>query len=347
MIHSWNQAQWAQFTKNPDLHHGLLVTGSNGIGKREFCLSIVKYLLCMDSDARQNKVSCGGCQSCNLFEAGTHPDFHLLTSELENVEARVPLISSYGDRYQNVQARDKKAKPGKIISVDQVRQLIGRFSTQSHISLYKVVLIMPADALNVNASNALLKLLEEPPENSMLILMTSLPGFLPATIRSRCMAMHIDTPESALSLNWLEQFMSAEQASIALKLANGGPLDAKHSVDSGLLEVQTQFFTQVSNLLFSRISPLELAVSLSKSDLAMFLTWLHGFICELIRWKMNGLKPDWFETNDPGWSSLNVSVERLYVLYDKVNFYSRIVREPINIQLTLEDVILTLKGAVR
>ncbi len=347
MYYVWHKGEWEQLVNVQALHHGLMVTGADGIGKREFCLALAKFLLCDNKELKVSGGDCGRCQNCELFDAGTHPDFHLLTSETENIQTRIPLVSAYSDRYQNVQARGKKTKPGKIIPIDQIRLLIERFSTQPHISQHKVVLVMPADAMNTNASNALLKLLEEPPENSTLILMTSSPGFLPATIRSRCMLVNLPTPRRESALEWLSQSMDEETASLSLKLANEGPLDAKQFADNGFLDTQGQYMNQVSNLVASNITPLALAMDLSKSDLSIFLGWLHGFVCEVIVWRVSEIKPNRFDSSDLVWSSKSFSVERLYALYDKIIFYKSIVREPINAQLVTEDLILTLKSAIR
>ena len=345
-MHTWHQSQWLKLIAVTSLHHGLMITGADGIGKREFCLELVRYLLCNDRQSGAEN-ACGNCQSCDLFKAGTHPDFHLLASETESVQARVPLISAYGDRYQNVIARDKKAKPGKIISIDQIRQLIERFSTQSHISSNTVVLIMPADSMNSNAANALLKLLEEPPGSSTLILMTAFPGFLPATIKSRCMMVTLPSPDKEVSLDWLTQFMDKETATRSLDIANGRPLNAKLFVDSGFLETQLQYMNQLTDMVASRITPLALAADLGKSDLATFLEWFQGLICELIEWRVAHVEPRRFNPNDRIWSARSFSVEKLYALYDRICFYRGIVREPINVQLATEDLILMLKSAVR
>ena len=111
--------------RRDSLHHGLLITGQPGIGKCEFALSLGKYLLCQDPQNRGNGY-CDNCQGCRLFDAGTHPDLHVLTTELESMEGRLSLVSSYSDRYIDSREREKRAKPARVISIDQVRQLIDR-----------------------------------------------------------------------------------------------------------------------------------------------------------------------------------------------------------------------------
>ena len=345
MIFPWHQAHWEQWVAQSNLHHGLMVAGAIGIGKWEFCITLAQYLLC--SEHVTQKHYCGTCQNCQLFSAGTHPDFHLLTSEFENVDSRLTLVSRYGDRYQNVQAREKKAKPSKVIPVDQIRQLIEQFSNKAHISNSKVALIAPADCLNINAANALLKLLEEPPENSTLILMTPLPGKLPATVRSRCVTIDLPTPREEEALNWLSETLDEVQSKVALEAASGGPLAAKKMLENGDFDRQLRYLNQISDLFESRTNPLDLAAELAKSDFPSLLIWFSRFVGSVIQWKVADVEPGWFDIRGMGWSNRNISVDKLFAVYDRISFYREIEREPINVQLALEDLMLSLAGAIR
>ena len=345
MIYPWHQPHWNQWLTDSNLHHGLMVVGALGIGKWEFCMTLGQYLLC--SDRTPEAGYCGTCQNCQLFAAGTHPDFHLLTSELENVDSRLTLVNKFGDRYQNTEARDKKAKPGKIISVDQVRQLISQFTNTPHISRDKVALIAPADCLNVNAANALLKLLEEPPEDSTLILMTPSPGKLPATVRSRCMVISLPTPRREDALRWLDESVDPNRATSALEMGHGGPLAAKKLIDSGEFDKQLQYLRQISDLLESRANPLDLAAELAKSDFPGLLVWLAQFVGSLIQWKVAAAEPKWFDVSTMKWSTRQISVDKLFLVYDRIEFYRGIEREPINVQLALEDLMLSLATVAR
>lgn len=151
------------------LHHAILLSGPRGVGKRELANALMKTILCLQPSEHG---PCGNCQSCKLNEAGTHPDHYLLESE-------------------------------KQLGVDAIREAIGKLATTSQIGLHKVLIIPAADRMTEAASNALLKTLEEPTDNTYLVLLTHrVTGLLP-TILSRCEKHVIATPSAQESLQWL------------------------------------------------------------------------------------------------------------------------------------------------
>lgn len=340
----WIQPVWERTASDLDtLHHGLLVSGVEGIAKREFAIALSQTLLC--DNAGNAGRPCGDCQNCTLFTAGTHPDFHVLTTELEWRDGRSELISAYCNRYQDVAAREKRTNPSRVIPVDHVRLLIERFYSHSHISKRKVALIVPADCMNVNAANALLKLLEEPPDNSILILVSEFPGYLPATIRSRCVQIGIPLPTHEHATTWLQQSMSAKEAAQVLALSHGSPLVARKMFEDEFLALQTEFVQGITELLNGKTSGVDLVVRFKKHDFLQWLNWLHRFSCELIRWSCGAAVSSWcakIEIN-----ATHIQSEKLFLLYDKIGYYRKIAREQLNEQLAMEELILGLQRVVR
>ena len=145
-------------------------------------------------------------------------------------------------------------------------------------------------------------------------------------------------------MNWLERDLSRESSLIALKLASGGPVDAKILADEGLLEIHRNYLEGLTGLLSGRVPVLELASQLSKMDFDRILIWLQQFVIDLVKWRQTELKPDWLNGLDK--RLLNASVERLYRLYDRISHYRRISRDPLNQQLVVEDLLLTLQKTV-
>ncbi|WP_423910634.1 hypothetical protein [Candidatus Spongiihabitans sp.] len=349
MIFSWQQSDWhrlARYRNKP--HHGLLINGQSGIGKREFSFELCQYLLCNavsgEDVSEEDNGPCGQCQNCRLFNAGTHPDFHVLTNELESAEGRLSLLTDYSNRYLDSAAREKKTKHSRVISVDQVRGLIERFSTHAHISTTKVALIFPADCMNINAANALLKLLEEPPPDSILVLVTANPSHLPATIRSRCMTQTLATPDKESALAWLAQHLPEQQIDIALTLANGGPLEARRLSDTGFLQHHQACLIGFAGVVAKQVNPVDFAGQLNKLEFEQLLAWFHRFVTELAKFCVTGIKPYWMESIRI--DTQNVSVERLYGLYDRISYYRRIARGTVNEQLALEDLVLAFQRVV-
>jgi len=170
----WNEDLWSTLAQQFErLPHALLLHGRPGLGKHAFAVQLAQALLCARPQAG---VACGMCQSCHLFMAGTHPDMHVLQPEAI-AESAEDLGGQYAVRYP---ASDKKRERASAdITIYQIRCLIEDAQTRPFVGNRKVVLLSPAEAMNINAANSLLKLLEEPPRGSMLLLVTSHPARLP------------------------------------------------------------------------------------------------------------------------------------------------------------------------
>ncbi len=229
-MYKWQQPQWQHIMRqgaqspNSKLPHALLLRGRAGTGKHDFALSVAKAVLCSKASALQH--ACGNCPSCNWFAESTHPDFMLIGPEdADNAD----------DALTNT-AKKKTAKKTQI-SVTKIRQLLDYLTLSSHqVNGYRVIIISPADMLNGVSANALLKVLEEPPTNTLFLLVTSQPQRLLPTITSRCQAIDMPLPSRADALEWLGSQQITLQTKIAenaLDLAGGAPLLALQIVEEG------------------------------------------------------------------------------------------------------------------
>jgi len=211
-------------SKRERMPHALLIQGPQGIGKLQLAEGFVQSLLCESGDTHGEP--CGVCPGCRWFLAGSHPDFRRVEPE---ALARQSAAADESD--QPVPARN--AKPSLEIKVDQVRALDDFLNLQSHRGGRRVALIHPAEAMNPNAANALLKGLEEPPGQAQFILVSHRPARLLATIRSRCVAVAVPMPEASASLAWLESQGAAADAASWLAFASGSPLRALQYQQAG------------------------------------------------------------------------------------------------------------------
>ena len=225
-MYLWQKNQWQHIMQQRiKMPHALLLRGRAGTGKYDFALDLAKAILCPQaSDLLQ---ACGGCPSCTWFAEGTHPDFMLIGPEdVENTD----------------ESPKKKITKKTQISIAKIRQLIDYLALSSHqVNGYRVIIISPADMLNGASANALLKMLEEPPANTLFLLVTSQPQRLIATITSRCQAVDMPLPSKADSLSWLalqHNMQKMGSAEHALDLAGGAPLLALQMTEES--EVSTQ-----------------------------------------------------------------------------------------------------------
>lgn len=338
----WHRQQFERVIADRHFHHGSLVSGLSGIGKREFSVALARRLLCLSDDP----LDCGGCQSCQLFNAGTHPDLHVVCSEKETLHGRIPLLGEYSNRYQDIAARERKTNPSQLIPVDQVRLLIQRFVQSPHISASRVAIIVPADRMNVNAANALLKLLEEPPENSFLLLLTAQPGNLPATVRSRCVDLHLESPGDEEAMQWLANNAPETVTPQQLQqLAINRPLDTLTGLQSGDIEQAQNNLTALVQMLQGRNQPVSLAAILAKQDIAPLLEWLQTIASDLIRAQNTGTAVPWEPVGESGngLDLTGVSTPGLFELYARLGRYKQMARDQLNAQLALEDILIGMQ----
>lgn len=253
----WHDAVWATTTARLErLPHALLLQGAPGLGKQAFAQRLTATLLCEQPGA--NAAACGRCHGCRLLAAGNHPDFMLLAP-----------------------AEDKRS-----IVIDQVRELGTFFALRPHTATRKVALLTPADGMNLSAANSLLKILEEPPLGSVLLLVASQPARLPATIRSRCQRVLFAVPERNQALDWLGQ-QAGPNTALLLDLAAGAPLQALVLAKSDFPNQRVTLLRDLDQLLGRAGSdPLACAQRWKGVGAATTLTWLMGFVSDLLRYSM-------------------------------------------------------------
>jgi DNA polymerase-3 subunit delta' len=248
--------------QNDRLAHAFLLSGQTGTGKQELAMEMAAALLCLENSLP----ACGSCRSCQLLVSGAHPDFRILSFELND-----------------------KGKLRSEIVIDQVRALISFLQLTTTISEKKVALIHPAEAMNKNAANALLKTLEEPPGDAVILLLSHDPSRLAVTIRSRCQKLQVRSPGSETALAWLVEtgaFAKAEAIS-ALKAAAGSPFRAREM----LSEDGPDHYRLVSDTLDSvregRCAPASAMSALGDVDPGRLWTWLSLSAADRFRQNMD------------------------------------------------------------
>ena len=283
----WHRDLWRQIQQRRAagrLPHALLLSGPAGLGKGWFARRLARALLCERPDA--DGEACGQCRRCRLFRAGSHPDFSVVQPEedYKNIENDPPAGDAGGT--------GAKKKKSKVIKIEQIRDLCAFLGYTAQYGGYKIALLEPADRLNVNAANSLLKTLEEPPGDCLLLLVTAQPARLPATVRSRCQKIEFDLPAQAVAVPWLAARAQGEVGPAALlEIAGGAPLAALAQADGERWRRRRELFERYEQVLAGQADPIRVAEGWAQGDLAENLRWLIGWHTDLIRLKMNPEPP--------------------------------------------------------
>jgi DNA polymerase III subunit delta' len=309
-LYPWQEQVWQQFVElkqRQRLPHALLLTGVHGLGKNSFTQKMTKSVLCLSDN---NNDACGVCHSCHLFEAGSHPD---------HIEI-------------------KPEETGKQIKIEQIRQLIGKQQLTPTVSKWKTVVISPAYAMNVNANNSLLKLLEEPPQNTLIILVTSKPEQMPITVKSRCQNIHMATPDFNQSMKWISQHSDYQKDNVTqklLQLAKGAPLAAIEMLNAQGIEQYQQVDQDFNDILSTRVNPVMLAAKWQRFDLTQVINQLQYNVKDRIisiQMEVNN-KPASRAENKQLWKVMDCIIETTKLLSSQNN---------INKTLLIESFIVTI-----
>jgi DNA polymerase-3 subunit delta' len=305
--------------KAGQLPHALLFAGGQGFGKAQLAEQLAHTMLCQSPS--DEGLPCGKCQACGLLAAGTHPDLRIIEPEEE----------------------------GKVIPAETVRAVADFFALKGQYGGRQIVIISPAEAMNRFGANGLLKTLEEPTADALIILVTSQPSLLLPTIRSRCQQVVFPRPDTANGIKWLKDHLGSETntatlATTLLALANGAPLEALKLHEMGSLEVRQGLVEQWLQVAEGRGDPLKCAASWADLGLPRAVNWLNSWTMDLIRLK-SGANSDVITNTDlqPQFQKLvqKLDLRSLFGHLEQITEYSRWAGGQINAQLALEDIMIS------
>ncbi len=316
----WTLSQWQQLVQRVNenrLPHAMLFCGIEGLGKFDVARQFAQSLLCEQPD--DNHLACKRCRPCRQFIAKTHPDFHQIEPEEE----------------------------GKPVKVAQIRGLIKQFTLSRHYGRYRVAIIHPAEALNLAAANSLLKSLEEPPENTLIILVSSHHASLPSTILSRCQRVHFVAPSTDMAIAWLNKYHGEfiDKQHGLLAMANGAPLKAVTSSDSEQIELRERIFALFLAIAEGSESALSGGNPWLKAGIATPIQWVYSWISDLIKLKnqlgVGIVNHD--KSADLQKLAQRVELGNLYQYLDKILDTLKKQRAPLNTQMIMDDLLLDWK----
>lgn len=257
----WHEDIWDQTLsvfRGGNAGHAYLLHAEADTGKRHFANRLAEYLLCQKPLAR---TACGGCKSCLLNAAGNNPDLLVLEPE----------------------------EGSKQIKVEQVRDVRQFLEMRSHGNGRRIIILDTAESLGVSSANALLKGLEEPPQDVVFLLISDRPKAVLPTISSRAQSLRLPRPRREEVLAWLVTVCENESAGNLeqiMELAQGRPLAAKSIVDTGLAATYREISEALLALAQDREYPLNVASRYSKSHCASLLAVLLHWLADLSKFRM-------------------------------------------------------------
>jgi DNA polymerase-3 subunit delta' len=319
--------------RREQLPHSLLLIGQKGLGKFDLAKQFVASLLC--EAPQMDGTACGKCLACNWYGQGNHPDFRILQPDAMNDDA---------------EAEEGKKKASQQITIDQVRGLDEFLNVGTHRGGLRIVLVYPAEAMNRNTANAILKTLEEPAPSTLFLLVSSDPMRLLPTIRSRCQVMPVPIPNAQKA----EKILAAEgvaEPARWLALAGGAPGLALELAGSGQLawlDILVRRLSAGKNL-----DPLVLAAELDKAikDSKGKLP-LKNVVEAMQKWLVdlslasNGVPVRYFLPQAATLSSLAdmIPAVRLIHSYRDMVSHRREAEQPLNARLFLEGLFLDYRA---
>jgi len=303
-----------QLRNEGHLPHAVLVDTCSEHGIDDLAQTLSMLLLC---DNPENLSVCGVCEACRMMSAGTYADFSMVTLEYDR----------------------KTKKLNKNIKIEQIRNLIHEMSLTRKYNRLKIAAIYPAESMNKSSANALLKTLEEPAAQVLILLLTQCRGRLPVTLRSRCQTWTIKPPPASLALEWLDkQGIDAAMAQKYLQFAAGDPLLALHLQQQDYASLVDKFKSRLASFLRGGLSASELSKGLLSGEAAITRRLVEMTLNAYCH-QASGIDSDAqvSATEDRG------RARRLLELRQRAQLQLQVEENNLDFQLQLEDVLISLK----
>jgi DNA polymerase-3 subunit delta' len=308
------------------LPHAILMQSGEGWGELEFAQAVAQSLLC--EKPRADTRACGTCPACSWFALGNHPDFRLIVPE-----SLAPESSEEG--------AETGKKRSEQIRLEQVRELADFLAVGTHRAGFRVILIYPAEAINVNTQNALLKSLEEPTPATVFILVATQPERLLPTVRSRCLRFTLPPPESGSAISWLKE-QGVEHPEAALAAFGGAPLAA---LKGAATEADRLAF--IEGIRAPRFDPIALAETVQRIPLWDVVGWLQRWSYDLLLARLSGrVRYHVGEEKAVGEIALRCQGAGIAAYLRQLAQARALARHPLNPKLFVEDLLLQYQRLV-
>jgi DNA polymerase-3 subunit delta' len=298
---------WAKRVEHGRVPHAIMLFGTAGVGKRALAAWIARERLGLPGSEEGSQYP---------LEVPVHADLHWIA----------PI-------------EDKKS-----IGIDQIRSVEADLGLTSYSGDGKIVIIEPANAMTPDAANSLLKTLEEPPGDALLILVADRIGRLPATILSRCQRINVAVPKQDLGVAWLDRMQPESTWSAALQLVGGAPLAAIGSDER--LDQASGMMSDFEALPKRQASPMDVAARWVDYGAEFWLEWLYRTVTKYIKWAVCGASGT--SESRVAESVLNrIDRRNLFCYLDTINRLRGQAAGSYNEQLTLESLLIDWAGGLK
>jgi DNA polymerase III delta prime subunit len=313
----------------------LLFTGPAGAGKELAALRLAALLECAEGTA------CGSCPACGAISTLEHPDVHLVYPvPSADWQKSLPVIIE--SRREDFLSRGEFGNRARSIGIEQIRTVMEKISRQPFSGLRSLVAVMEAHRATTEAQNAFLKVLEEPPPSSVIVLVTERTDLLLPTVLSRCSEVRFDPLPDPVTADFLSTFLSVEEgeARRLSKLAGGDLQRASRLLDERFLGLRKDAANLVGLVLEgkARRLPVEAesaAHSYTREEAGDLLDEMSAVLRNLLRGDRGELPPETAEKA----SDRDISADM-----GKISAASRSLRRNADIELTLSQLLLDLAG---
>jgi DNA polymerase-3 subunit delta' len=319
-VFPWTTTAWSQLQgRRRALPHALLIEGRSGLGKTGLAMAFAQRLLCEGTATAD--AACGRCRACVWFGQGSHPDFRLLQPEALD---ETPLAEGESRRREGESA-------SRQIRIDQVREAQAFLAIGTHRGGLRVVLVRPAEAMNVAASNALLKSLEEPPPGTVFLLVSSAPDRLLPTVRSRCQRIVVAPAGAAEALPWLAAH-GVSDPEAALAYSGNAPLAVLE--DAASRPTRDALLRELAS---GQRDPLALVDACQNAAPAKVIAWLQRWTADLVLARVAN-RSRYHPRQLPALRGLAgaVALERLLRFERSLAACAAVAEHPLNARLFLE-----------
>tara|TARA_Y100000768_G_scaffold42117_1_gene27601 strand:+ start:1021 stop:2013 length:993 start_codon:yes stop_codon:yes gene_type:complete len=291
------EKSWKKIIQNKKVPHAIFISGNRGIGKRSFAAWIASQHLNITKKSK-----------CCIypFAIPSHADLKWISP--------------------NEGKRD--------IGVNQIRQIIDDLTMSSYEGIGKVAVIEPANKMNISSANSLLKILEEPPGNTLIILIADMMKNIPVTIISRCQHIKVYHPEEKDSRKFINHIHpDANILKIDPYILRSPLIFEEQNNHSNNIET---IIIDLMNVLNKKHSPLDLAARLSDEEANIFLDWFSYFIYSLARnvHKVNKQHNKFEKILD------KLDISNLFIYFDKINKIRNQSKGSYNFRMILEELFI-------